>query len=238
MKNINHNYWTAYKNRGEDADLLNPDLRNAMNQLYEAKGFDFGKIENGVLRYASADKRFHCSPDAYSTYTSLTDNYIKAMPFRSAALSENKQLSEELKAIAGTVAGELFFPCHSWGLGTINQNRGTFKKISDRIDLTLLNIKYFYDKSKTEYPLKETLEQYAYFFHCFADFQDYIAYNFLQDFCDGNGDVSLWKDKNGLPENEKELISFWQWSLERLQKRLNRINQYAIQNGLFDNANL
>nr|DAQ36935.1 MAG TPA: hypothetical protein [Caudoviricetes sp.] len=238
MKNINHNYWTAYKNRGEDADLLNPDLRNAMNQLYEAKGFDFGKIENGVLRYASADKRFHCSPDAYSTYTSLTDNYIKAMPFRSAALSENKQLSEELKAIAGTVAGELFFPCHSRGLGTINQNRGTFKKISDRIDLTLLNIKYFYDKSKTEYPLKETLEQYAYFFHCFADFQDYIAYNFLQDFCDGNGDVSLWKDKNGLPENEKELISFWQWSLERLQKRLNRINQYAIQNGLFDNANL
>lgn len=235
MKKITHDYWQEYKVKNQDADALNPDLRVAMNQLYGTDLIDFGEIKGSEAIYKNKlDKRTHFAPDGWSTYTSLTGNYIKQMPFRKEAREETVALVNKLCKLAATIAGELFFPCRRIDGNTINQQRGTLYQIYDRVDLTLRDIKRYYDKDAGDYPLKSTLLRYNFFFDQFANFKEYIDHCLLQDFCDENYNVKLWQDKYGLPQTKEELVDFWKWSVDVLEARLKRIEKFANERGLFE----
>ena len=225
MKQIHHNYWVG-EYEGLDADFYNPDLRIAMQELYGCKGFDFGKVGDD---FYDMDRKNHCRPDGYSTYTSLDvrdKNYITKMPFRYEAVGNNKELSERCLFLAGTIAGELFFPCHKLEQSsTMNTARGCHGGINDMMYQTLENIKKYYAKECGDYPLKETITRYGYFFDCFASFDEYVEYNLLQDY-------ELLPRK--FPTNENELVEFWEKSIEFFEARLQRIEKYAKQNELLD----
>ena len=221
MKSVDHNYWNG-EYQGLDSDNVNPDLRLAMQQLYGRKGFDFGKV--GDIFY-DINRKNQYRPDGYSPYTSLTTNYLKWMPFRPKAVENNKELSEKCYSLAGTIAGEWFFPCRRLNGDTMNQARGKHREINDMVYLTLESIKKYYANEQEEYPLKEAIERYAYFFDSFVSFSEYIEYNLLQD-------QGLLPKK--FPTNENELIEFWKRSVDFMEARKRRIEEYAKQNGLFD----
>ncbi len=222
MKEINHNYWGG-KYQGKDTDNVNPDLRIAMQKLYGRKGFDFGRVSNN---FYDEDPKNHYRPDGYSSYTSLDGNYVTRMPFRHEAVENNKTLSERCYFLTGTIAGELFFPAHKLNGNTINQTRGVHSDVRDMVYLTLESIKKYYMKECEEYPLKETIERYDYFFDNFNSFDEYIEYNLLQDY-------EMLPKK--FPESEIELVDFWKKSVIFLEARLRRIEKYAKQNDLFEN---
>ena len=90
---------------------------------------------------------------------------------------------------------------------------------------TLENIKKYYAKECEDYPLKETITRYGYFFDRFASFDEYIEYNLLQDY-------ELLPQK--FPTNENDLVEFWEKSVEFFEARLQRIEKYAKQSGLLD----
>lgn len=234
MKDIDHDYWADYDATNKDPDMTDPDLRVAMTELYGNSKIDFGSIKNGTVTYTNPDERTHCSPDSYSSYTSLTRNYKKSMSFREETYLKNKELADKVRRLAGTIAGELFFPCHQIDGNTINCSRGTLGAISDRVDLTLRDIKYFYDKKQDHYPLKEALLRYDWFFSQFSGFKEYIDHCLLQDFCDENYNVKLWKNSDGLPKNAEELVDFWNWSVSVLTARSRRIKAFAEQRNLFE----
>ncbi|MDV0446330.1 hypothetical protein MsAg5_01600 [Methanosarcinaceae archaeon Ag5] len=222
MKKIDHNYWIG-EYEGKDADLCNPDLRLAMQELYGCKGFDFGKT-NG--EFYDKDRKNHYRSDGYSTYTILDGNYVSKMPFRQKAVENNRELSDRCYFLAGTIAGELFFPCRQLlKRETMNQARGRHRDVNDMVHQTLENIKKYYAKECGDYPLKETIERYGYFFDRFASFDEYIEYNLLQDY-------ELLPKK--FPTNENELVEFWEKSIEFLEARSKRIEEYAKQNNLLD----
>lgn len=237
MKDIGHSYWDGY----EEADLSNPDLRVAMNELYGKKelpkgGYlDFGEIKKSNATYKEFGKITNCSPDAYSSYASRNDGkWTKQwqMPFKEKCIENHSKLADEVYHLSGTIAGEFFFPCHEKDGKTINQTRGTIPSIADRIDLTLRDIKYLYEKKAEDYPLKEVLNRYKDFFDKFESFKGYIDYCLLNDFCTKDYEVILWKEEEGLPKNEEELVNFWDWSVEKLNARAERIKQYAKDNAI------
>ncbi|MDV0445273.1 hypothetical protein MmiAt1_08410 [Methanimicrococcus sp. At1] len=223
MKNIHHNYWTG-EYEEKDADLCNPDLVLAMQELYGRKGFDFGK---GNDRFNDKNKKNHYRPDGYSVYTPLNGNYSSKMPFRRKTVENNKELADKCFFLAGTIAGEIFFPCRRLdGMNTMNQSRGELHgDVKDMMYITLDSIKKYYAKEDDNYPLKETIETYGYFFDCFDSFDEYIEYNLLQDY-------ELLPKK--FPTAENELVEFWEKSVEFLEARLQRIEEYAKQNGLLE----
>ena len=220
MKRVDHNYWIG-KYAGTDADDTNPDLRRAMQQLYGRKGFDFGTVRNG---FYGSDRKDQCKPDGYSSYTDLDGNYITKMPFRRKAIENNKELAERCYFLAGTIAGELFFPCRRLNGQTINQLRGG-AGVNDMVHQTLESIRKYYEKERNYYPLKDAVERYGYFFDRFGSFDGYVEYNLLQDH-------GLLPKK--FPANEDELVEFWKRSVEFMEARMRRIKEYAERNGLFD----
>jgi len=140
MKKTDHDYW-AGEYAGTDADRTNPDLRIAMRELYGRKGFDFGKVND---EFYDKDRRNHYRPDGYSSYTSLTGNYMKKMPFRSETVQNNKELADRCYFLAVTIAGELFFPARMLGCNTINQARGRHPAVNDMVHHTLESIRKYY----------------------------------------------------------------------------------------------
>jgi len=218
MKNIDHDYWSG--KHAKEADITNPDLRIAMQQLYGRKGFDFGKV-NDI--FYDKDRKNHYRPDGYSSYTSLTGNYVSKMPFRQKAVENNKKLAERCYLLAVTIAGELFFPAHKLGCATINPARASC--FNDLLFPALESIRKYYDKEQNHYPMKIQMEAYGYFFDNFASFDEYIEYNLLQDY-------ELLPKK--FPTNENELVDFWKRSIEFLEARSKRIEEYAKRNDLFD----
>ena len=221
MKKIDYNYWTG-EYTGNDADYDNPYLKTAMRELYGRKGFDFGKNRDNFF---GNDKKNQYRPDGYSSYTSLTTNYVTSMPFRQKAVKNNRELAERCYFLAGTIAGELFFPARKLGCNTVNQARGCHREINDMVHQTLESIKKYYEKERGDYPIKREIETYGYFFDSFDSFDEYIEYNFLQDH-------ELLPKR--FPTNEEELVEFWKRSIEFMEARARRIEEYAKRNGLFD----
>ena len=79
-----------------------------------------------------------------------------------------------------TIGGMMLFPAKKIdGKQTINQSRGTNRRIEDRFDLTLECIRRHYVGMSS--PLSEDLARYRTFFSLFADFQNYIDFFLLQD---------------------------------------------------------
>ena len=108
-----------------------------------------------------------------------------------------------------TIGGSMIFPKHR---NSINQCRGTNKKILDRWDLTLECIRRFYSGEAS--PLSWCLEQDKEFFELFVDFKGYVKFFLLQDCVSNNySKVNMWLDTelfvfNPCPDNTEKYI---QW---------------------------
>ena len=71
---------------------------------YGTSRIDFGRIKDGIAVYKKPhDIRTQFSPDGYSTYTSLSGNYICKMPFRREARAEKAEIADKLITLASTI---------------------------------------------------------------------------------------------------------------------------------------
>ena len=114
------------------------------------------------------------------------------------------------------MGGMIIFPRHR---NSINQIRGTNRRICDRWDLTLECIRRYY--SDEDGPLSWCLEQDREFFDLFVDFKGYVDFFCLRG-CVSNdySKVNLWLDtelfvEDPLPKTVEEYKS-WLDSQHRL----------------------
>ncbi len=136
---------------------------------------------------------------------------------------------EELKYKVRTIGGHIIFPAHKNGGLTINQARGTNRKICDRFDLTLECIRRFYADERS--PIYDTLARYKYFFDLFGCFDGYIEFFLLQDFVDEKKQVrfSLPFDdfnRTALPQSALEYDHYRIHVIELMNSRNKRIGSF------------
>ena len=111
------------------------------------------------------------------------------------------------------IGGSLIFPAFKKEKGrqTINQSRGINKKVADRIDITLLCIKLWYEKKEenAKNPLKASLDQpeNKKFFRLFGEgeegFRNYVDFFFMNDFVNDDYEPINLFDKNREKLDEK-----------------------------------
>jgi hypothetical protein len=135
--------------------------------------------------------------------------------------------------LAYTVGGFIIFPGNRINnLPTLNQERGTNKKINDRIDLTLECIRLFYRNEQS--PLFETIARYESFFLLFENFRYYCEYFLLQDLvaCDFSS-VNFFLpftgfEYNPLPKTLEEYSAYRVNNINFLVNRNERIQNYSF----------
>ncbi len=90
--------------------------------------------------------------------------------------------------------------------GTINTQKGGNKGFCDRIDCTLQDLKNFYDsKSNDEYKLK-AFEKYKNWLSLFGNFNTFIDFFYLNDFCDSDYRVFDLKSYNSQKDSYETFI--------------------------------
>ncbi|WP_097186968.1 DUF6994 family protein [Ornithinimicrobium cerasi] len=166
-----------------------------------------GRKGRYFLRHTSALGDFKLSSDA------ITTRLHRQIP-RIVAQTR----PEELPADPGyTIGSSLLFPkTRRSGRQTINQVRGTNRKISDRFDLTLECIRRHYLGQGS--PLSETLSAYSDFFGLFEGFPGYVAFWLLDDLVE-DGEVRFWLPfddfKGGaMPTDVPSYVSYM-WARDR-----------------------
>lgn len=112
---------------------------------------------------------------------------------------------------------------------TINQARGTRRKVSDRFDLTLECIRRHYLQQDS--PLQYILHGYRPFFELFGSFEGYVDFFLLQDLVDGSN-VRFFTEFNdfassALPNSVDQYRRYAQASVAFVRARNERIDQYA-----------
>ena len=147
-------------------------------------------------------------------------------------VTDYKSYFEDLLRKSYTIGGMIIFPKHQ---GSMNQNRGTNKYISDRWDLTLECIRRYY--SGEDSPLYKTIHRDKEFFDLFIDFKGYVDFFFLQDcVADNYSKVDIWCgdaffEKSGLPATVEEYFTFIEKEMAFLEKRNQRIMAYCQKAG-------
>ncbi len=145
------------------------------------------------------------------------------------AVPDYKAFVEDYIHSSYTIGGMMIFPKHK---GSINQLRGTNKKICDRWDLTLECIRRHYAGESS--PLKDVLDRDKNFFDLFVDFKGFVDFFFLQDcVSDDYSKVKIWLGKGGfsedpLPKTVKEYLDWIRAEMEFLERRNNRIADFII----------
>lgn len=132
---------------------------------------------------------------------------------------------------AYTIGGFLLFPGNRVdGLPTMNQERGTNKKINDRLDLTLECIRRYYANETS--PLSDTMLRYRDYFDLFGDFKGYCDHFLLQDLVDADySTVGFFLPFSGfthnpLPPDVESYHLYKDNNLAFLRKRNTRIAAY------------
>lgn len=119
----------------------------------------------------------------------------------------------------------MIFPKHA---GSINQAKGTNKKLCDRWDLTLECIRRYYSGENS--PISSTLVRDRDFFDLFVDFKGFVDFFFMQDcVTDDYGSVQYWIgngdfNEDPLPKSVDEYLLWIDRQLVFLEKRNRRIS--------------
>ncbi len=144
-----------------------------------------------------------------------------------------KEDIEHFDALSHTIAGTIIFPLAGGEKKTtFNQDRGTNKSVKDRFDLTLECIRLYYLGESS--PLYESCLKYKPFFDLFVTFQGYVEFFLLQDLVDEKCmSVKFFLPfeqfgKHTLPESIEEYYVYMKNSLSFIEKRNQRIAQWAI----------
>ena len=139
-------------------------------------------------------------------------------------VKDYKSYYEDLIRRSYTIGGTIIFPKHQ---GSINQNKGTNKLISDRWDLTLECIRRYYVGERS--PLYDTILRDKRFFDLFVDFKGYVDFFLLQDaVSEDYSEVKIWCGDasftdDALPKTIDDFFQFIEKEFEFLEKRNQRI---------------
>ncbi|GHT68817.1 hypothetical protein FACS1894110_17180 [Spirochaetia bacterium] len=142
---------------------------------------------------------------------------------------------EEFVHISNTIGNRILFPHNKInGKSTINVQRWNDENIKDRFDLTLECIRRYY--KGIDSPLEDTIQRYDNFFKLFTDFKGYCEFFLLQDFVsDGYSSIKYILpftdfDINPLPTTLDQFLLYKSNSIEFINNRNKRIQDYIIQN--------
>jgi hypothetical protein len=166
--------------RGKDPDSHSPTLRRYHRLLWskalpDGRPFTLEDLgSSGYLRHRSARGEFRLTSDTVLR----TFSRHRKMAHIISQIPEAER--EDALHRGYTIGGMIVFPgVKVAGRQTINQARGTNRKIQDRFDLTLECIRRHYAGEAS--PLCDDLARYATFFGLFNNFQGYVDFFLLQD---------------------------------------------------------
>lgn len=217
---------------GKDPDSSSPTLREYHKSLW-SKPLPCGKLFN-LDDHTKGAYLFHKSDlgEYYLSSDSIIHTYFR---WKRTQHIINQVPQEEMSYfynLAHTIGGYLIFPGNMVnGHPTINQERGTNKRINDRIDLTLECIRLFYNNQES--PMTDTLIRYKEFFSLFSDFKGYCKFFFLQDIASKDySEVDFFLpfggfDVNPLPKNLDEYSIYRTRNIEFVNRRNERISNYS-----------
>ncbi|WP_082499034.1 MULTISPECIES: DUF6994 family protein [unclassified Rathayibacter] len=215
---------------GLDPDAHSPTLRR-YHQLLWSRPLPDGTtfelrtdVPGAYLLHESELGRFRLSSDTVaSSHRKRLPALYEAMP-----AAEN----EAFHALGYTIGGSIVFPGNRIGSArTLNQSRGTNRRIEDRIDLTIECIRLNYLGASS--PLSSTLALYNEFFALFGTFEDYVRFFLLQDLVNGDGTVRFLHPHDGfdgraLPASVPSYAAYRARVVEFLHARNNRIAGLAL----------
>jgi hypothetical protein len=221
-----YDFRTDSKNR--DPDIYSATLRRYHKILW-TKTLPNGDLfilddalKKDYLCYESNFNKICLSSDV------ITHTYSRWKRMQHLIEQVPKNEIDDFRYVGCTIGAHIIFPKNKInGMQTINQKRGSDKKINDRFDLTLECIRCHYDRR--ENPLQKTLEAYGDYFELFQNFKGFCDFFLLQDlvsedykkikfFLPFNGFV-----QNPLPTSVDEYLIYKNNSVEFVRKRNNRI---------------
>ena len=211
---------------GGDPDSLSKKLQ-LYHQTVWSRELPCGEkmeLQCGAGPYYLTWKDFRFGSDSiivsfrYEKYRYMLDSVKKAVP-------DYRAFVENYLHRAYTIGGMMIFPKHA---GSINQAKGTNKKLCDRWDLTLECIRRYYSGENS--PISSTLVRDRDFFDLFVDFKGFVDFFFMQDcVTDDYGSVQYWIgngdfNEDPLPKSVDEYLLWIDRQLVFLEKRNRRIS--------------
>ena len=171
---------TEASGKRPDPDATSPTLR-AYHKLLWSKplpnGDSFELTETTPrmsLRHRSKRGEFILASD------SAIPTFIRYRRMKDIISRIPESEEKEFDTITYQMGGMMLFPGNRiGGKPTINGARGLYRRISDRLDLTVECIRLHYLGETS--PLAEPLDRYRDFFALFEDFTGYIEFFLLQD---------------------------------------------------------
>lgn len=215
-------------NKIPDPDNASPTLK-AYHQLLWSKQLpngEFMALETGKDCYLKW-KDFYLGGD--SIIVSFMHARFKLRDLVKSSIPNYADYREQYLHRSYTIGGNIIFPQHRWSM---NQARGSSRKISDRWDLTLECIRCYYLGESN--PLDSVFEKDAPFFDLFVDFKGYVDFFFFQDCVDENYNVKFWLntplwDTYPMPKTLEQYHLWMKQEQDFLEKRAKRIADYCKQ---------
>lgn len=236
-------YWDDFWNRGDGLGACgsNPDKDSPTLRIYhqllwskllpngetmelkKGKWADYDYLTWKDMRFGSdaiiVDFRYYNNRQIIDQVFEILDDY--------------KAYYENLIRKSYTIGGMIIFPKHP---SSMNQNKGTNRKVSDRWDLTLECIRRYYKGEDS--PLYKTILRDKVFYDLFVDFKGYVDFFFLQDCVTTDySNVNLWCGDSsftgsGLPKTVEEYFEFIKNEYAFLDKRNERIKKYCLEHNI------
>ena len=228
-------YWDGFWNNELGYSKRDPDSKSPMlrkyHQILWSRELPCGEkmeLTDGKSRYYLKWKDFYFGSDSilvsfrHSDKKPLLDEVKEKV-------SDYKSFVEKYVRDFYTIGGMIIFPQRRFSL---NCARGCHQRIRDRWDLTLECIRRYYQGEDS--PLYKSLLKDKAFFDLFVDFKGYVDFFFLQDcVSEDYRKVNLWLDndffeKNPVPQNADEYLTFIGKEYDFLKKRNRRILNFKI----------
>jgi hypothetical protein len=231
-KSIDITFDVRSDSNGKDPDSSSSTLRQYHKALW-SKPLPCGKLFN-LDDNTNGAYLFHKSEldEYYLSSDSIIHTYFK---WKRTQHIINQVPPEEMNYfynLAHTIGGYIIFPSNRINeLSTINQERGTNKRINDRIDLTLECIRLFYNDEIN--PMTDTLIRYKEFFSLFSGFKGYCEFFLLQDIISQDySEVNFFLpfkkfEINPLPKNLDDYSVYRTKNIDFLRRRNKRINDFS-----------
>lgn len=198
-----------YNDPDECCEELYLDLLKVYKDKFKTLGFDLSKNDGEYILWM--DKN-------HESYT-LSSDFIG--PSRASARNLeilNREVGEYLRKTR-VIGGHMLWPVQyseddknsiilTGKGGTINTQRGGNKGFCDRIDCTLQDLKNYYahiNGHNVEYKLR-TFEKYKNWLLLFNNFEVFIDFFYLKDFCDADYRVYDLKSYNSIEDRYESFI--------------------------------
>ena len=150
------------------------------------------------------------------TYRHFKKGYIREVIEKFNVEKLNK-FYEEITSIGGYI----IFPKH---INSLNQRRGTHALVKDRFDITLDSIRKYYQKDKSDYPLKKVIEKDGEFFSWFLTFKSYVSFFHLEDLVNPKTEeIIFFLEDKPLPISKEGYLAYKDKVLLFLKNRNKRI---------------